>query len=205
MERYKILQCCNPLKKDKHSVKDKKRLRNVTEWMCALYPELDNLSKICDKCRKEISLIKDKEQRDAGSDSSVDEASDPNFTAPSSVVLDTFNSSLVQLGESPVDCKKIKSKHYSAEKMKKIEGAMKRQLFAKNNSSSDMDEPNELNESVLTNLKKVFSSTVSRKKKVMLLTCLPESWSVRKVMREFNAPNYMVRQAKRLLKEKGIL
>lgn len=124
MERYKILQCCNPLKKDYHSVRDKKRLRNVTAWMCASYPDLDKLSKICDKCRKEVSLIKEKEQQN-GSNSSSDEGNDPNFTVPQSVVVNTLNSSLVQLGESLVDCKKIKSKEYSARKIKKIECAVK--------------------------------------------------------------------------------
>ena len=39
----------------------------------------------------------------------------------------------------------------------------------------------------------------------MILTCLPQSWSVRKIMQDFNAPNYMVRQSKKILKEKGIL
>lgn len=172
--------------------------------MCASYPELDKLSKICDKCRKETSLIKEKEQHNA-SNSSSDEGNDPNFTVPQSVVVNTLNSSLVQLGESPVDCKKMKSKQYSARKIKKIECAVKRQLFDNSDSSSEVDESEKLNESILINLKKAFLDSNSRKKKVMLLTCLPDSWSVRKIMREFNAPNYMVRQAKKILNEKGIL
>lgn len=39
----------------------------------------------------------------------------------------------------------------------------------------------------------------------MILTCLPQTWSIRKVMREFNAPNYLVRQAAKIRKEKGFL
>ncbi|XP_063215804.1 uncharacterized protein LOC134527239 [Bacillus rossius redtenbacheri] len=39
----------------------------------------------------------------------------------------------------------------------------------------------------------------------MLLTCLPPNWEVRKIMQEFDAPNYMVRQSKKLLAEKGML
>lgn len=39
----------------------------------------------------------------------------------------------------------------------------------------------------------------------MILTCIPLNWGIRKIMREFNAPNYMVCQSKRILEEKGIL
>lgn len=39
----------------------------------------------------------------------------------------------------------------------------------------------------------------------MILTTLPETWSVRRMMREFNAPNYLVRQAIKIRKEKGFM
>lgn len=39
----------------------------------------------------------------------------------------------------------------------------------------------------------------------MIFTCLPESWGIRKIMWEFNTPNYMVCQSKKHLKEKEIL
>ena len=176
--------------------------------MCEMFPDVSKLSKVCDKCRKELSSLKNKqENNDNISDSSVTnyEQDDPNFFASSSVVLETLNTSLQELGESPIDGKKMKLKQYSTKKIKNIECAIKRQLFVNAEDSSDIDERSELEESCLANLKTNFSNAESRKKKVMLLTCLPESWSVRKIVREFNAPNYMVRQAKKLLKEKGIL
>lgn len=72
---------------------------------------------------------------------------------------------------------------------------MKRQLFG--NCEEDSPYGNDANEeSVLTNLKKSFSNCELRKKMIMILTCLPESWSVRQIMREFDASNYIVRQAK---------
>ena len=58
---------------------------------------------------------------------------------------------------------------------------------------------------VIGQLKEKFNSTVKRSEKVRILTILPKSWSVRKIMKEFGASNYMARQAKQLVQEKGIL
>ena len=41
--------------------------------------------------------------------------------------------------------------------------------------------------------------------RVKLLTLVPDSWSATKVMETFGASNYMVRQARKLKREKGIL
>ena len=44
-----------------------------------------------------------------------------------------------------------------------------------------------------------------RSEKVQLLTILPKSWSFRKIEAEFVASNFMVRKAKELVREKGIM
>ena len=54
----KRLQCFNPLNKINHSINDKKKLRNVTQWMCSFVPEMPNFAKICDKCIKELAVLK---------------------------------------------------------------------------------------------------------------------------------------------------
>ena len=41
--------------------------------------------------------------------------------------------------------------------------------------------------------------------KTYILTVLPKSWTIRKVQDEFGATNYMVRKAKELVKQKGVL
>ena len=116
---------------------------------------------------------------------------DPDFTT-NSLVVQTLNTSLQELDQSPIDKSKIKSKHYASSKVKKKSSSLKRKLFvAAENSSSEND--NDIDKSVLQNLKNNFLSSTSRTKKLMLLTCLPENWSVRKIMHELNAPNYMVR------------
>ena len=50
---------------------------------------------------------------------------------------------------------------------------------------------------IIAQLKEKFKCLVNRSEKVKLLTILPKSWSVRKIMREFGVPDYMVRQAKK--------
>lgn len=71
---------------------------------------------------------------------------------------------------------------------------MKRNLFAVAEISSSDNDTTDIDESVLQNLKTNFLSSSSRAKKLMILTSLPKEWSIRKIMREFNAPNYIVRQ-----------
>lgn len=64
-----------------------------------------------------------KGEDDANSGSSVqglEEVTDPTFNIPTSVALEKLNTPLQELEESPVDSKKIKSKQYSAKKIKKI-------------------------------------------------------------------------------------
>ena len=51
---------------------------------------------------------------------------------------------------------------------------------------------------IIAQLKEKIKCLVNRSKKAKLLTILPKSWSVRKIMKEFGAPDYMVRQAKNL-------
>ena len=58
---------------------------------------------------------------------------------------------------------------------------------------------------IISQLKEKFRSTVRRSEKVKILTALPKSWSVRKIVKEFGASNYMARQAKKLVLEKGFL
>ena len=82
---------------------------------------------------------------------------------------------------------------------------MKRKLFVSVQDSDSEDDQEDLNDSVLQNLRTKFFNAESRNKKLMILTYIPLTWGIRKIMREFNAPNYMVPQSRRLLEEKGIL
>ena len=50
-----------------------------------------------------------------------------------------------------------------------------------------------------------FETATKRSDKVLVLTVLPKSWTIRKVQEELGAYNCMVHKAKELVKENGIL
>ena len=77
--------------------------------------------------------------------------------------------------------------------------AVKRKLLVNECSN---DENDDLQDEFFTHVKKVFTS---RKKKLQMLTLKPNSWSVRKIMQEFSAPNYLVQQAKTLTKKRCLV
>jgi hypothetical protein len=54
-------------------------------------------------------------------------------------------------------------------------------------------------------LKDKFKTITKRSEQVQILTILPQSYSVRKIEREFRASNYMVRKVQELVQAKGIL
>ena len=58
---------------------------------------------------------------------------------------------------------------------------------------------------MIAQLKEKFQSSGSRSEKLQVLTVLPKSWTVQKVQEEFGASNYMIRKAKALVREQGIL
>ena len=113
--------------------------------------------------------------------------------------LESVNQYLTTLGETPIVKKKLQQVKYPKEKFKKVSRAMKKKLLPER-ESSDSDESE-----IIAQLKDKFESTTKRSEKVLVLTVLPKSWAIRKVQEEFGASNYMVRKAKELVKEKGIL
>ena len=58
---------------------------------------------------------------------------------------------------------------------------------------------------IITQLKEKFAASEKRSQKVQILTLLPKSWSIQKIQAEFSTTTYMARQAKKLVKEQGIL
>ena len=58
---------------------------------------------------------------------------------------------------------------------------------------------------IIKQIKDKFNKSSDRSEKVQILTVLPKSWSIQKVQEEFEATNYMVRKAKELVRQKGIL
>ena len=67
------------------------------------------------------------------------------------------------------------------------------------------EKPQREDTEIIRQLKEKFLTTSERSVKVQILTVLPMSWSVERIQTEFGASNYMVRKAKQLVKQDGIL
>ena len=67
---------------------------------------------------------------------------------------------------------------------------------------SDEEQRDSATSEIITQLKDKFKSS---KRRSEILTVLPRSWSTKKIQSEFEASNYMVRKAKKLVEDKGIL
>ena len=87
------------------------------------------------------------------------------------------------------------------EKITKVKGAVKNVL----QQDDDEQFQHYAECEVIQQLKAKFATTTARSEKVKILTVLPNSWLLSKIEKEFSVINYMARQAKRLVAEKGIL
>src|SRR6476469_4378986 len=132
-------RCCDPFGCHKTTIT--KGIRNVTDKAKFHFPYLTDDDKLCTKCRKQVADLPMTQQArsrevetsesdsDCGrNDGDVSELVIPpdTFVSPD---LSLLNSTLSAMGESPVVKKKaVRSHQYVAEKAKKIEVAVKRQL-----------------------------------------------------------------------------
>jgi len=166
--------------------------------------------KICDDCRKRLakeSLLVadtgiptppspdfDSLSHDIPDSPAVDKALQLHEDKSKSLVL--VNQCLDMFGQTPLTKSKLRSKHYSKQKVEKVTTMMQNLVVSDPQSKDDGE--------IVQQLKEKFAFA-SRSEKVQILTVLPKSWSIRKVQTEFGAANYMVRKAKQLVEEKGIL
>ena len=89
---------------------------------------------------------------------------------------------------------------YPKEKLNKIKVAAAKAILP-STTPAEIDNDSE----IIAQLKEKFYSSTDRSQKVQILTVLPKSWSIRKVEEKFAVSNYMVRKAKDLVKDQGIL
>ena len=208
--------CCNPFKESGLS-NVRKNLRNILPWMIKKNSNLSEGNKICDKCRKKLKSLPSSESEEESevaipgtskaSDEQydIDNSNEQNSLIPEcerETAISVLNLSLQSINETPIKKKRLSEKKYPKSKFKKISKALKQKVM--NISDSDLS-PDTTESDIISQLKEKFSTTEDQSLKIKILTVLPKNWSVRKVQKEFEASNYMVRKAKLLVKEKGIL
>ncbi len=99
------------------------------------------------------------------------------------------NQCFVDLGETPITKRKLRSKKYSE---RKLELLMTKFMTGEQHGECE----------ILQQLKERFHSISQNSVIVQILTILPKSWSIRRIQTEFGTSNFL---AKQLVKDKGVL
>lgn len=97
-----------------------------------------------------------------------------------------------------------RSSSYRRQKLQKLQQSVSKSLRLFDTNISTVDDANE----IIQQLKEKFQNCATKNEQVQVLTVLPKSWSIRRVEQEFGpigATNFMIRKAKKLVSEKGIL
>lgn len=204
------LVCCNPLKK--HSRKTT-GLQKVYKWMIGVNQIIKASSRVCTSCRfalfqlkkennlpftqsvvaDEVDMVAEVEQ---GESFSEDEAVIRNE------IVSKMNETLNFVDQSPISTKKLSCKKYSRYKSQKVCSSIRRKIFTGTSPSKIHQCPES---EIINQLKEKFEKLTKASEKIQLLTVLPKSWPIRKMIKEFKITYNMARKVKMLVDEKGVL
>ncbi|KAK3923447.1 Minor capsid protein L2 [Frankliniella fusca] len=128
---------------------------------------------------------------------------DTSFSSTGSVSLAIVNKFLVHSQEKPILKRDLKREVSSRPvKLKKLTDTVKTVL--EKVCEEPIPENTDLQE-IIDQLKKKFQSCTTRQEKVNVISVLPRSWSVAKVVREFEVTTKFVRNVKEMVEKDGIL
>ena len=114
------------------------------------------------------------------------------------------NETLVLHGISPARKRTMRSNKALAKKLMRLDNMVQRNLVLAAGASSDVlirDDGAEM----IEQLRDKFASSTSRSEKLTILTVLPKSWSIAKIVNVFGVTKCMARCAKKLVEVKGIM
>lgn len=117
--------------------------------------------------------------------------------------VETFNSIVQTLEVSPISTRSMRSTEYRVKKSTEITQAVRRNIFGMD--STDMAKQEAYDEMIMQLKEKFKAPTTSRNDQVKILSVLPKSWSIAKIVEEFDASPYIVKQMKKLVNDQGIL
>ena len=126
------------------------------------------------------------------------EGSSPSATAAyvdSPTAISSLNKFLAEVGMTPYTKTKASQPYYPDQKMKEITESMKQLILS---------EPGDDDSEMIRQLKDKFSLTGKSGEQMQILTVLPQSWSVKKIEKEFGVFNYMARKYRELVKKKNL-
>lgn len=195
-------RCCNPMNTGRHKVKSS--LRKLPEYLRIRY-RLSMGNRVCTACYKK--LLARYNQNDY--EETIDDVQESRSTSPLSelsadITLPATNEALSLLNQSPIPAKKIIYDTYLNDKITRVAQNMRKALGVKNNVNYEYTDADAAD--IIDKLKCKFNDDdTSRSSRIQILTLLPTSWSVNKVVEVMGASEHMVRVAKNLVTDKGIL
>lgn len=199
--------CCDPFQRHKKRVW--RGIRDIPKYLINKNTglNLNENQKVCTGCRKQLAKTEAPKVKDSSSNGSPSKYSTESSEddAKKEVELTSVNETLASLDSTPLKKSRLSgSSEYPKKKMRKICQAVKRSVEVALDYpilSSDADDSESV---MITQLKEKFKKTASRSEQLMILTVLPKTWTRKRIMEEFGCSQYMARQTKELVKEKGI-
>eukprot|EP00731_Ephydatia_muelleri_P009387 Em0004g1725a len=118
-----------------------------------------------------------------------------------------LNETLICYGISPVSKREAlrQGKNYGLRKIRRLEGRLSASIKRTVGVDLCLSPEEDAESTIIKQLKEKFNSSLKRSEMVQILTVLPKNWPIRRIVEEFGATNFMARQAKKLVHEKGIL
>lgn len=196
----KFPQCCNPLAH--HTKVIKKNVTPITLDHHYLHKALIPGQKICCSCLRKLKKENTEEIAE------IELEDDPDYTLEEVIKnkVENLNTSLTSFGLSPIKSKKRSSDQLNQRVKTKVQKLQ--ETIHPDMSKSELAEISLKAESMdyfVQKLREKFSKEVNVSEKIKLLTLVPVHWTIDQTVQEFKTTQYIVRQARTLREEKGIL
>lgn len=120
----------------------------------------------------------------------------------------TLNTTLEQYGESPIKKKRLVTAKYRKQKFQNLNKTLNEKVFKVETTPTidlKIKEDSVRFNKMISNLKVKYNNSNTSSERLTILTLLPEDWSVYKIQQEFKTTQFLAKQSKKLLAEKGIL
>lgn len=212
LERFEFLQrsCCNPFNKKNHS--NRKGLRPINLETAEQLKDMTQKDvkpgqKLCPLCRREFYTRKAVVcSKSSGSHS--DEEDKTNAT-------ETLNASLTAVGISPLKFQRLAardSKGYAKRKISETQEVIIEKIATASGLNPEDLVPSTSKQctdcldykQMLNELKEKLHVS-KRQEQIQILTMAPQSWTIKQVMQEFGVSEKMVKTARTLKNDVGIL
>lgn len=204
--------CCDPFVV--HSKPLRRNLREVSVDFQRKFIEVFHLipgQKLCNVCR---GLFPRKLQALVQPEMPTPCVRDEGYALPDEGAAFAINERLAAIGASALNLKKMARTKYVQIKYGQVKKGVRHQLnlalpmdadpLPDSSESSNSCNTPPVDSEMLSQLKERFKSC-KRSEQVLILSVLPKSWSIRRIMDEFGASNYLVRKMKRVVEKRGIL